>query len=579
MSRRPAPAARPGAAEFAAPSECDAARGPPASKPAPAPAPLAAGRYRLGPRFDARDGLERYHGTLVAADGGETPVVLIREPLPETDRTVPHPPRWPSLAWEDDLTRRVRHVGLPRILDAFGADGFANLVFEWPAGVTLWDAWDDPAAGAAERFGWLARLAELLRALHRPGALLESLSPAQVRITPLGEVVLDPTVCLLPLPVPARAPVRPTLASAPELRQGERVDGRSDLYCFGAVLYALELGHELCELDFHAPGEPKPFLERFPDAHPMLGLLLGKTFHPDRGQRFPTDGSTEDLSGFDELIQALGQAQHTLGRVRLDVAAWSSTGMVRSGNEDAFALVHAAEAHSGAPGEHALVLVADGMGGSAAGEVAATLAVQALRHHLLTDVPFRALSEGPGLPPAAVDRDTIRGRLGLALKEANRRVYLAARESSQRRGMGCTAEAVYLDGRQVVVGHVGDSRTYHLHRGRLEQVTRDQTLVGRLVELGRMTLAEAESHPRRNELSQAIGGRADVEPDFHAAALAPGDWVVVCTDGLTAALRPAAIQEVLERSASAEQAARRLVNRANLAGAADNVTVAVVRAT
>ena len=78
--------------------------------------------------------------------------------------------------------------------------------------------------------------------------------------------------------------------------------------------------------------------------------------------------------------------------------------------------------------------------------------------------------------------------------------------------MGCTAEAVYLDGRNVVVGHVGDSRTYHLSEGRLIQLTRDQTLVNRLVELGTLTPEEAETHPRRNELQQAVGGQPDVEP-------------------------------------------------------------------
>jgi protein phosphatase len=145
--------------------------------------------------------------------------------------------------------------------------------------------------------------------------------------------------------------------------------------------------------------------------------------------------------------------------------------------------------------------------------------------------------------------------------------------------MGCTAEAVYLDGRQVIVGHVGDSRTYLFHRGRLVQLTRDHTMVARMVELGRMTAEQAATHPRRGELRQAIGGRAEVRPELSAAALSPGDWVVVCTDGLTGCLRPADIQEVLEQATSADQAARRLVNRANQLGAADNVSVAVVRAT
>jgi protein phosphatase len=113
----------------------------------------------------------------------------------------------------------------------------------------------------------------------------------------------------------------------------------------------------------------------------------------------------------------------------------------------------------------------------------------------------------------------------------------------------------------------------------LTQLTRDHTLVGRLVELGKITEDQALSHPRRNELRQAIGCRGNLHPDVACAPLVAGDWIVVCTDGLTGCLRPTDIQEVLEQSRSAEAAARRLVNRANRLGAADNVSVVVVRAT
>jgi serine/threonine protein phosphatase PrpC len=551
----------------------------PVPDPPPAPArPPLVGRYRLDDCFDARAGVERFRATQFDEVGGKMAVVLIREPRPEPRATRPHPPRWPSLDWEDDVARRAQTAGLARIVDQFIDDNHAYLAVEFPSGLNLWDAWDDPAFSAGERFAWLIQLAELLKSLHRVGAVLESLSPAQVWVSPLGDLLLDPTVRLLPLPLPATAPIRPTFTSPPELLHGLTVDARSDLYCFGALLYALELGHELGDLDFHTPGAPKPFLERFPDSHPTIGRLISKTLQPDRGLRFPSSPITEDLSGFEELIQALGQAQRALDRARLDLAAWTNTGMVRQGNEDTFALVHATEAYEGNIEDYALVLVADGMGGSAAGEVAATLAVQTLRQHLMTDFPFCALFDEPGLMPVTIEQNLIVGRIEAALREANRRVYLEARLSDDRHGMGCTAEAVYVDGRQVVLGHVGDSRTYHLHHGRLVQLTRDQTVVEGLVAAGRVTAEEAETHPRRSELRQAIGGRSDVEPQFATVELVPGDWIVVCSDGLSGAVAPTEIHAILERATSAEQACRRLVNRANLAGAFDNITVAVVRA-
>jgi len=207
------------------------------------------------------------------------------------------------------------------------------------------------------------------------------------------------------------------------------------------------------------------------------------------------------------------------------------------------------------------------------------LTIQTLRRRLVPEPPLCGLVDGPALAAATPRRGSIRRRLADALREANRVVYRAARDGPGRRGMGCTAEAVYLNGRQIVVGHVGDSRTYLLHGGRLVQLTRDHTLVGRMVELGKLTAEQAEMHPRRNELRQAIGCRADLRPDLATAPLTAGDWVIVCTDGLSGCVRATEMQEILEKSHSAEAAARRLVNRANQVGAPDNVSVVVIRAT
>jgi PPM family protein phosphatase len=271
--------------------------------------------------------------------------------------------------------------------------------------------------------------------------------------------------------------------------------------------------------------------------------------------------------------------------------------MVRTGNEDAFALLHAYESRQDDTGESAVVLLCDGMGGYEAGEVAAALAIQVMRQYLLQQKPFAPLAGASAFPADALSTqprpdglghaappihvEDMKKTLKAALKEANKQVYTASRApGSKRRGMGCTAEAVYVDGRNVVVGHVGDSRTYHLHEGRLIQLTRDQTLVNRLVELGTLSPEEAETHPRRNELQQAVGGQPDVEPGVYAGVMKPGDWVVVCSDGLTNHVNNADLQQMLQGEGySAETVARRLVNLANLQGATDNATVVVIRAT
>jgi serine/threonine protein phosphatase PrpC len=515
-----------------------------------------------------------------------------------TPRTevLPARPTWPSVAWERTLLNTLDHPGLPRIVASFTEGDRDYLVEEVPVGRSFWDAWDDPEVSSYRRYGWLIQIAEALQSLHQCQCILEGLRPDQIVIADDGQARLTDLSDLLPVPLPENAPIKATLYTAPELAAGHgNVDPRADLYSFGAMLYSLYVGRELNEkTDFDRPGVPT-WPARFPDIHPGLGRLLLKTFRKDPDSRFPTDeASKEDLTGFAELIRTLQVLRRSIDNVRLEVASWTTTGIVRTGNEDAYAVLHACESRQDDVGESALVLLCDGMGGYEAGEVAAALAIQAMRQYLVQQkmfahlagasaFPHDALSspgpEGHAAPP--LDVEQCKGLLKAALKEANKQVFSASRSpGSKRRGMGCTAEAVYVDGGNVVVGHVGDSRTYHLHEGRLIQLTRDQTLVNRLVELGTLTAEEAEKHPRRNELQQAIGGQPDVEPGLYAGVMKPGDWVLVCSDGLTNHVTPAMLKEMLLSEAqSAEMAARRLVNLANIEGATDNATVVVIRAT
>src|SRR6266852_4173995 len=212
-----------------------------------------------------------------------------------------------------------------------------------------------------------------------------------------------------------------------------------------------------------------------------------------------------------------------------------------------------------------------------------------MRQFLTQQQPFAALVGTSDFPvddsknqegaPVVVNPETYKQLIEAALKEANQQVYQAARNEKGQSGMGCTAEVVYLNGRLLVVGHFGDNRTYHLHQGNLMAVTRDQTWVNRMVDIGALTSEEAEAHPRRSELQQAIGGHSEVDPALSESTLKAGDWVVVCSDGLSNHVPEESLKEVLQTSASAETAARRLVNFANLAGAADNATVVVIRVT
>jgi protein phosphatase len=520
-------------------------------------------------------------------------------------------PQWPSLGWEKRVLESINHLSLPRIIDSFVEAGFRYLVLEAPSGQVIWDAWEARTCTWAKRCGWLIQIAEALDHLHRRGALFEGLRPDMIVITPTGQAVIADLSDLLPLPLRPDIPLRGNLYSAPELVLNPSIaDGRADLYSMGALIYSLLLGRELTELDFTIHGAPRAYVERFPDVHPLLGRLLTKTFVRDLYRRFPTEDTlTSDPSGFRDLIRLLEACQRNLDRVRLEIAAWTTTGVTRTGNEDAFAILHSAEAKLEDNDEFAVLLLADGMGGMESGEVASELAIHTLRAAFTQQPPLsnqrvpltpksspdfeiptveevptggeitafapslQAGGTGAGRSPQEHQDQVIQ-----ALRESNRRVFEAARASTKNRGMGCTAEVVVIDGSQVVIGHVGDSRTYHLHRSKLVQISRDQTLVNRLVELGQLTAEEAEHHPRRSELQQAIGGRSEVLPETYLLTLQPGDWLLVCSDGLTNQLQNATIAATISESGNAERAARRLVNLANLDGSTDNVTVIVVRA-
>lgn len=606
---------------------------------------LIAGRYRLVQLVSERDGVARFRGVDEGTGGNPIAVIVVRQaaesapaahtpeqefgnesvfdfdlpdsPAEQATLHLPNPADptgWPGVGWEQGVLLRAAHLSLPRLIDNFAEDGFGYLVEEVPEGSTLWDSWDREGVSNRDRFGWLIQIAEALDRLHFAGAIVEGLRPENIVISPGGVAILADLAELLPMPLPGDVPLKGGFSTAPELfLNPAQTDARADLYAFGGLLYALLLGRELSDLDFSMTGVPRSYLERDRDASPFLVRLLARTFVRDPAQRFPTqDGAHVDPTGFRELVAALGACRRNLDRARIDVAAWSTIGMVRSGNEDAVSVHHSSEARLDDTDEAALVLLADGMGGMASGEVAAALALQTLRNVLLSGPPFAgglAPTPLPAPPPQETENedspeprdgagvveslplqiwitdaespertaDAHAERVTAALREANRRVYEAAGDHQDARGMGCTAEVVLIDGPTAVVGHVGDSRVYRLRGGRLTQITRDHTTVSRLVELGQLTEEEAEVHPRRSELHQAIGGRPEVYPDVYAIALTSGDWLIVCSDGLSNQVSAPEIQEVLRDARSAERAARRLVNRALDAGALDNVTVAVAR--
>ncbi|HET8564941.1 MAG TPA: Stp1/IreP family PP2C-type Ser/Thr phosphatase [Solirubrobacterales bacterium] len=228
-------------------------------------------------------------------------------------------------------------------------------------------------------------------------------------------------------------------------------------------------------------------------------------------------------------------------------AVRTDTGRQRNANEDSL--------YTAAP----LFVVADGMGGAQAGEVASKAAAESFAGEL------------PQAPPERVLEETIEG--------ANRTIHELARKDPGLAGMGTTITAaiVDLEAEEVAIGHVGDSRAYRLRGGNFEQLTRDHSLVEEMRRKGQLTDAQAEDHPQRSIITRALGPEPEVQVDLQTVPAQPGDVFLICSDGLTTMLDDEKIAHLLTRATSLQSAVRALVDEANRAGGRDNITVVAFR--
>lgn len=257
---------------------------------------------------------------------------------------------------------------------------------------------------------------------------------------------------------------------------------------------------------------------------------------------------------------------------RTEVASATSAGRLRSRNEDAVLTQHLIWASRGECHELTLLVVADGMGGHAAGDRASQVAIAAIARSLAA--PLAALVGGE----VSADAEGLLDLLDAALWDASRSILRAAVEPGCA-GMGATAvTALVFDG-LAAIAHVGDCRAYHHGGDGLRRITRDQTLARRLVELGTLTEQEAERHPSATQVAQALGRQPDVEPSRQTLTLAAGDWLLLACDGLHAHLDDAALAAVFAAARAPAELAATLIDRVNHAGGSDNCTVAALRLT
>jgi len=203
-------------------------------------------------------------------------------------------------------------------------------------------------------------------------------------------------------------------------------------------------------------------------------------------------------------------------------------------------------------------VVADGMGGAQAGEVASKIAVDAF---------------ADGLP----DQGSPEERLAAVARTANQRIYELSRRKSEHAGMGTTLTAAYLGENDLAIAHVGDSRAYLFRAGELTRLTQDHSLMAELIKRGKLTEEEAADHPQRSIITRALGPEPDVVVDTWTYPVRAGDVILLCSDGLTSMISEAQVKEIVGSSPVLEHVAQGLIDEANRAGGRDNITVILFR--
>ncbi|HEY7686184.1 MAG TPA: Stp1/IreP family PP2C-type Ser/Thr phosphatase [Gemmatimonadales bacterium] len=240
--------------------------------------------------------------------------------------------------------------------------------------------------------------------------------------------------------------------------------------------------------------------------------------------------------------------------MHITCAGRSDVGIIRSGNEDNYLMVP----------DRGIFIVADGMGGHAAGEVASEMAVR----HIA-----RELGSLKGLGDEEVAE-----RMRMSIRTANGAIFQRTLTEHDKRGMGTTVSALVLYDARFLIGQVGDSRAYLLRDGKLTQVTKDHSYVQEQVDAGYLTPEQARTHPYSNVITRCVGANSDVSPDIYVGSVKAKDLFLLASDGLTGMLEDPELHEILKtETVMPQEQVDQLINEANRHGGLDNITAILVR--
>ena len=448
------------------------------------------------------------------------------------------------------LSLTLNHPAFQRAVEGFAQDGRVYLVYQDEDLTALHRG--SSKTSEAEAIAATIQVCQAIAFVHRRGLRLNDICPQSVAVTRGGRIKLTGLDYVSNDNELQGEPIFNDGYTAPEIYRGKRVDKRADVFSAGALLYTWLTGERLESESWREEAG----VVRFYPPHvvtPDLEQAVRRALLFDAKDRWET---IDDLKS--ELIRLLGTIQ-------VSAAVLSDVGMVREHNEDAVMAVEYRRDSLVEPAENHLYVLCDGMGGAEAGEVAAAIAVATIRGYVQERLAGAKMLEPCKLMVAA-------------LEEANSKIIEYQRAHPESRGMGSTGVTALVRPPEVALAWVGDSRAYLLEGGVLKQVTKDHSLVARLVEIGQITAEEAKHHEHKNVITRSLGARQSGPAGAESIALKlrRGDRMLLCSDGLTAHVDDPEIAKILRRHSSPAEAARELIAAANAGGGTDNISVAVV---
>lgn len=465
------------------------------------------------------------------------------------------------------LSQIITHPAYSRALEGFAEEGRVYLVYPGeelrPFSLRALPMAEHAALSTA------IQICQAISYLHNRGMRVNDICPSalaygadgRLKLTSLDYVSNDDEL--------QAEPILNDGYTAPEIYRAKRVDKRADVFSIGCVLYTCLTGQRIeCEtwreeagpIRFYPPYVVSPDLEKV--------VRKALAFRAD-----------ERWAGTDQLKSELLKLN---AQMRIRSACLTDVGMVREHNEDSVMAVELIQDSQVSPAHHYLYVVSDGMGGAEAGETASAIAVETVRYYVDDGVAHGRVSpsaQNQSSPEQGGTRSPEQ-LLAAALEQAHRDIISYQANHPESRGMGATAVSALISPPDAAIAWVGDSRAYLLAGGRLRQLTKDHSLVQRLVDIGQITPEQARHHEHKNVITRSLGARANAPAGAEAISirLKRGDRLLLCSDGLMAHVEDAAIAEILVRRCDPMEASRELVAAANAGGGSDNISVIVIDA-